>query len=141
MCVNDYFGKKLLNLPQKGVFLWHEGITPEYRGLYSAFWAIHNLDFDNIGYTLLKMNQKIDAGDIYVQGKGKDIDPFSQTHSYIGHKMIWDSLDSVETFLKNLEKDQAKPIIRQNYSDGYYTYPGLSDYFRMKCRLNKLKNH
>jgi len=69
MCINNYFGKKVRRIPKNGIFLWHEGITPEYKGLYSPFWAVHNLDFDRIGYTLLQMNDKYDAGTIYVQGQ------------------------------------------------------------------------
>lgn len=139
MCINDYFGSNLLNIPKLGVFLWHEGITPEYRGLYSPFWAIHNLDFNNIGYTLLRMNQKIDGGEIFVQGKAKDVNPFKQTHSYIGHKAIWDSLEEVEQFLINLENGNARSVDREKAVDNYYSYPGLSDYIRMQCRLKKLR--
>lgn len=139
MCVNDYFGKKILKIPKLGVYLWHEGITPEYRGLYSPFWAIHNLDFKNVGYTLLKMDSKIDAGQIYVQGRSKEFDPFRQTHSYIGHKAIWDSLVDVDNFLLKLESGDAKPIIRTDSQDGYYTYPGITDFIRQRMRLSKIR--
>ena len=138
MCINDYFGKQLLNIPKYGVYLWHEGITPEYRGLYSPFWAIHNLDFKNIGYTLLKMNQKIDAGEIYVQGRLNEFDPFKDQHGYIGHKAIWNSLDEVEQFLIDLQNEEAKPIVKQDSKDGYYTYPGITDFLRQRYRLAKL---
>jgi len=138
MCVNDYFGKKLLNIPKFGVFLWHEGITPEYRGLYSPFWAIHNLDFENIGYTLLKMNQKIDAGEIYAQGRLKNFNPFKDQHGYVGHKAIWSSLKAVGKFLIYLENGKAKPIDTKGRKENYYSYPGFSDYLRQRYRLYKL---
>jgi hypothetical protein len=39
LCINNYFGRQIRTIPKHGIFLWHEGITPEYRGLYSPFWA------------------------------------------------------------------------------------------------------
>ena len=85
MCIDVYLPKKLINIPRHGIFLWHEGITPEYRGVYSPFWALANKDYYNLGYTLLKMSTKLDAGDIYMQGGVKNIDPLIDWHSYIGH--------------------------------------------------------
>jgi methionyl-tRNA formyltransferase len=138
MCINDFFGKPLRALPKQGVFLWHEGYTPEYKGLYSPFWAVHNLDFERIGYTLLRMNGRLDAGEIYVQGTARDIDPFRQYHAYIGHKAILDSLPAVEQFLRDLEAGQAKPLDRAGAATAYYTYPGISDFIRQRMRL---RNH
>lgn len=137
MCINNFFGKKLRSIPRRGVLLWHEGITPEYRGLYSPFWAVHNLDFDRIGYTLLLMNERLDGGDIYVQGQVKEIDPYRQRHGYIGHKAIVDSLPDVARFIERFEKGEAEPIQRADAEDGYYTYPGMSDYLRQQRRLRR----
>ena len=36
MCVNDFFGKKIRAIPKYGGFIWHEGLTPEYKGLYCS---------------------------------------------------------------------------------------------------------
>ena len=76
MCINERFSERVRAIPRHGVFLWHEGITPEYRGLYSPFWAVHELDFGRIGYTLLRMNERFDAGEVFVQGPARDVDPF-----------------------------------------------------------------
>lgn len=137
MCVNDFFPKKLRQIPKYGVYLWHEGITPEYKGLYSPFWALYNKDYDNLGYTLLKMNDKIDAGEVYVQGKVKDIDLEKHGFSYIGHKAIYYSLEEVEGFLKKLEKNEHKNVHRKEAKQMVYTYPGIIDYFLMNQRLKK----
>ena len=137
MCVNDYFKKEILEIPEFGVYLWHEGITPEYRGLYSPFWAVKNLDFTNIGYTLLKMNKKIDGGEIFLQGKFEDFDISKHHHAYIGHKAIWSSLDAVDQFIIDLENGIAKPIQRSMEKQGYYTYPGFTDYIQQRRNVNK----
>ena len=135
MCINEYFGKELRSIPRFGVFLWHEGITPEYKGLWSPFWAIHNADYGRIGYTLLRMNDSYDAGEVFVQGRANDIDPLRHPAPYIGHKAIADSLPAVERFLADLEAGSARPIDRSDAPACYYTYPGISDLVRQRLRL------
>jgi hypothetical protein len=137
MCINNYFGKKLRSLPRLGVFLWHEGITPEYKGLYSPFWAVHNLDFANVGYTLLRMNDSYDAGEVFVQGTVADVDFVRHHHTYIGHKAIVDSLPQVKNFLTALERGEAKPIERIGAKGKNYTYPGISDFICQRLRLRR----
>ncbi len=138
MCVNNYFADELRGLFKHGVFLWHKGFTPEYRGLYSPFWAVANADFDRIGYTLLRMNESYDAGEVFVQGRVKDVDPFRDYHAFIGHKAIADSLPAVDTFLRELEAGTARPIDRSGADSNYYTYPGLSDFVRQRLMLRRL---
>jgi hypothetical protein len=138
MCVNNYFGDELRGLCKHGVFLWHEGITPEYRGLYSPFWAVANADFERIGYTLLRMNESYDAGEVFVQGRATDVDPFHDYHGFLGHKAIKDSLPAVERFLHELESGTARPIDRSGAESNYYTYPGLSDLVRQRLMLRRL---
>jgi hypothetical protein len=135
MCINEYFARPLRSIPRHGVLLWHEGVTPEYRGLYSPFWAAHNLDFERIGYTLLRMNDVYDAGEAFVQGQARDVDPVRHGHLYMGHKAIWDSLPEVERFLGELEEGSAKPVARPGAEPGVYTYPGLSDLVRQRRRI------
>lgn len=137
MCLNDFFPKKLRQIPKHGVYLWHEGITPEYKGLYSPFWTLYNKDYSNLGYTFLKMNNKIDAGEIYVQGKVKDINLEKHGFSYIGHKAIYDSLNEVKEFLEKLPKNQHQYLDRKGAKNKNYTYPGIIDYLLMDWRLKK----
>lgn len=134
MCIDVYLPKQLIDTPKYGTFLWHEGITPNYRGVYSPFWALVNKDYDNLGYTLLKMNSKLDAGEVYVQGKAENIDIMRDWHSYIGHKAVLDSLPQVEEFLKQLEANEHQPIDRSSIEDGYYSYPTASALLKLALR-------
>jgi len=128
VCVNEYFGARLRSIPRLGCYLWHEGITPEYRGLYSAFWAIKNRDYDKLGCTLLSMNDVIDGGPVYVQEIVGGFDLSRHTPGYIGHKAILDSLEKTGKFIEELEAGTATPIPMDGRVDGCYTYPGLTDY-------------
>lgn len=134
MCIDVYLPKNLIEIPKHGTFLWHEGITPNYRGVYSPFWALVNDDYENLGYTLLKMNSKLDAGEVYVQGKAENIHLTKDWHSYIGHKALIDSLPKVEEFLAELENERHTVIDRSNAEDGYYSYPTASAFLKLALK-------
>jgi len=43
---------------------YHPGILPWYRGSHCIFHAIRNKEFDKIGYTIHKVGEKVDTGEI-----------------------------------------------------------------------------
>jgi len=139
MCVNDYFGRKLREIPRLGCFLWHEGITPEYKGLFSPFWAIHNRELNLLGYSVLRMNHRYDEGEVFLQGPAVGVDPFIDSPHYIGHKAILDSLPAVKELLSRLEGGAAVPLPTANRKSAAYTYPGLSDGLRFAARRKRLR--
>lgn len=134
MCINEFFKREIRESPRLGSFLWHEGIVPEYKGLYSPFWAIHNREPELLGYSVLRMNGWYDEGEVYLQGRVTGINTNTDSPLYIGHKAILDSLPGVAIFLEELEGGTAKPILIQGRPSGTYTYPGLTDWIRMKNR-------
>jgi hypothetical protein len=134
MCIDVYLPQALREASRHGIFLWHEGITPAYRGVYSPFWALLNEDYRNIGYTLLKVNEKLDAGDIYLQARALSLDPTRDWHTYIGHKAILESLPQVELFLEQLESGRATPITRPDAVDCFYSYPTATALLRLAFR-------
>ena len=40
MCIDVYIPPTVLSIPRYGIFLWHEGITPEYRGVQFSILGI-----------------------------------------------------------------------------------------------------
>jgi|GEM_PF-1280256 len=134
-CIHQYFGKRLRSIPRLGAYLLHIGILPEYRGLYSPFWTMHNGDFDNFGYSLFRLNGDLDAGDSYVQGRLTNVDIAHDNHALIEYKAVFASLPGIERFLTDLENGTARPIERPNAVPGYYSYPGLTDYIRQRIRV------
>lgn len=131
VCVDVVFPDSLISAPRLGSYLWHEGITPEYRGVYSPFWALVNREYDMLGYTLLQMTMQLDAGAVFVQGRAKEIDPLSDWHNYIGHKAILDSLPETERFLKELEQGEHRPLERDGAKDALYSYPTASAFAKI----------
>lgn len=139
MCINEFFKREIREAPRLGSFLWHEGIVPEYKGLYSSFWAIHNREPELLGYSVLKMNSRYDEGEVYLQGQVAGVNPRTDSVLYIGHKAILDSLPAVAVFLDELERGTARPISTLDRRSGTYTYPGLSDWIRMRIRNRGLR--
>ena len=134
MCTDVRFPTPLLDAARLGTYLWHEGITPEYRGVYSPFWALFNEDYSRIGFTLLRMTDKLDGGPIYIQGPIVDCDFERDWHSYLGHKAILESLPAVDRFLAELGSGSHRAICRQGAQDRYYSYPTASALLRIVWR-------
>ena len=141
MCINEFFKRDIRESPRLGSFLWHEGIVPEYKGLYSPFWTIHNQETEMLGYSVLRMNGRYDDGEVYLQGQASGIDPKRDSPLYIGHKAILDSLPGVGVLLEELERGTAKPISIQGRASATYTYPGLTDWIRMQWQIRRPKPH
>jgi hypothetical protein len=47
----------------------HAGITPAYRGVHGAYWALANNDADRVGVTVHLVDKGIDTGDVLYQKK------------------------------------------------------------------------
>ncbi len=136
-CVSQYFESPYLEIPRLGTVLYHEGLTPEYKGLHTAFWALHNGDAQRIGYTLLQIDEEIDHGDPLAQGIGT-LDPNLIPYlAYAGHKTLADGLPDVEKALAALERGEKLAVNREKGSPKMYSYPGLSDQVRSWWRRRK----
>lgn len=138
MCINEFFRKEIRSIPRLGAFLWHEGLVPEYKGLYSPFWAIHNGEPNMLGYTVLRMNGRYDEGEVFLQDRIGGINIRKDSPPYIGHKAILDSLPHVARFFEELEKGTAKPMPVSGRASGSYTYPGLTDWLRYRRQVRRL---
>jgi Formyl transferase len=137
-CLNQFFGKLIRNVAPHGIFMWHVGITPEYKGLYSPFWTMYNRDFDNFGYSLIQLTDDLDGGAVYAQGRIHNVDVRRDNHVLIEHKAILASLNDLGQFLNAIERGSARPIVRPDAVEGYYSYPGLTDYIVQRWRVRRL---
>jgi hypothetical protein len=96
-------------------------------------WALMKKEFQHIGYTVLKANEKIDGGEILAQGiysiqQGENY----RTWSWIGHNAIISGLDDIRHCFRKLEKEKHFiPISMEGRKSGYYTWMGLSDFLRL----------
>jgi folate-dependent phosphoribosylglycinamide formyltransferase PurN len=61
--------KNILNCCNAKFINLHCGITPAYRGVHGAYWALVNNDIENCGVTIHQVDSGIDTGSIFYQQK------------------------------------------------------------------------
>ena len=62
----------------------HAGITPKYRNVHGAYWAIVNNDLDNCGVTVHLVDKGIDTGSIIFQ----QIIPVTQKDNFVTYPLL-----------------------------------------------------
>ena len=110
------------------------------RGNYTGVsWPSYNLvallnrHYDCVGYSLLKVDDSIDGGQILTQGSyqlepGEDY----RTWPFVGHKAILRALPEIETALDRLAVARSfTPLPQAARQSQYYTWMRLSKYLRI----------
>lgn len=65
-----WIGKKIRGLPTTKIVLGgHPGITPDYRGSHSAFWALYKGKPEDVGCTVFVLDDGVDSGDVVAQAQ------------------------------------------------------------------------
>src|SRR5215472_7870781 len=78
LMLHPILSKKTFTIPPLGMLVFHPGVTPEYRGPHSAFWATMNNEFWGIGWSLLRVDEGIDTRPVMAQGSCGAVDPIRQ---------------------------------------------------------------
>jgi len=140
-CSHIILKPALYNIPKLGTYIIHEGLTPEYKGLHTPLWALMKKDFQNIGYTVFKVNSKIDGGEILAQESYQlQTGENYRTWSWIGHNAIISGLENIRQHFTELEKNKYfVPLKTANRNDNYYTWMGLSNFLRLYFKNYWLK--
>ena len=120
-CISQLISPRICEIPKLGTFIYHEGLTPEYRGQHTVFWALANGDDDRIGYTLLRANKQLDGGEVYAQGRTR-LEPLASPMGYTGHWALFEGLPDVAQVLSQLEENRIQPIDTTSRKDAYYSY-------------------
>jgi len=74
--------REVFNMPARGTYVLHPGICPEYRNAHGCFWALVNRDHQRVGMTLLRVDEGVDTGPVYLQA-GCEIDEVREAHTVI----------------------------------------------------------
>jgi len=117
----------------------HSGITPKYRGLHGAYWALINKDKENCGVTVHLVDEGIDTGNILYQENITDIitnkDNF-MTYTYLqlakALPLLEKSIKSIQN--NNLNIQQPKHKVAKHL----YYHPTLWFYLYNRL-INRIK--
>ena len=131
------FNKRLIKLPKYGIINCHAGPLPKYRGGSPLNWQIINNE-KYFGITTIKMNSKIDGGDIinkkmfYLKNK-YNIQDLHRIANREFPKIVYDSICKI--ILKKVLKKQILP-------SSYYPQRTMDDsllFFKNKT-LKEIRN-
>jgi folate-dependent phosphoribosylglycinamide formyltransferase PurN len=122
--------KKILNAVDAIFINTHVGITPSYRGVHGAYWALVNRDYKNCGVTVHLVDEGIDTGGILYQDlieitKSDNIN----TYPYL---QIVKAIPLLKQAIKDVIKGCVKIRDIPVASSTLYTHPTLLEYFKNK---------
>jgi methionyl-tRNA formyltransferase len=130
VCISQYLRKPYQEIPRFGTVLYHEGLTPEYKGVHTAFWANARGEAHRIGYTLFRLTGEIDAGEPVAQGIGQVEPRLAKWIGYAGHRALIDGLPDVERALAAIAAGKTIAVDRTPGPARLFSYAGLSDEIR-----------
>ena len=130
--------KNIFSVAGSGTFVMHPGICPQYRNAHGCFWALANNDLDNVGMTLLKIDEGIDTGPVYGFYQSS-YDELRESHVVIQFRMVLDSLDDIRDRLLEIDEGSAQSIDTTGRRSAVWGQPWLTAYLRWKYRAKRRK--
>jgi formyl transferase-like protein len=131
----------VFNAATQGTFVLHPGICPEYRNAHGCFWALVNRDHARVGMTLLKVNEGVDTGPVYLQATCA-IDEVRESHTVIQYRVVLENLDAIGSVLRTIGEGQpGTPIDTTGRRSATWGQPRLSDYVRWKWEARRSRRH
>jgi len=105
----------------------HMGITPKYRGVHGAYWALVNGDPDNCGVTIHLVDKGIDTGGILYQDI-INIEKYDNLNTYPIHQMA-KALPLMKTALNDI-KEKRINIKNGAHPSRLWYHPTLFEYVK-----------
>lgn len=112
---------------------WHTGITPEYRGAKSEFWALYNGEPELVGLTLHIVDAGIDTGDPVAQHR-LEVTPADDEHT-LRAKAIRAAVPLLEEVVRRWRAGELPRIDTAGRRNGHYSTPSMFQYMALHRRL------
>lgn len=129
--------KRIFTLPRIGTFVMHPGICPEYRNAHGCFWALACGDEQNVGMTLLKVDEGVDTGPIYGFYRYQ-FDAQNESHFRIQTRVVTENLDAVRDKLIEIVRGTAVPIDVNGRKSGVWGHPWMTKYIGWRRRARSV---
>jgi hypothetical protein len=124
----------LARLPN-GMLNLHTGYLPDYRGVKSEFWALHNEEPERAGWTLHFMTPELDAGDIVLQRRVPASD--GESPGSLRARLVRDAIPAIAALVRRVRREGTVALERrpQDHSVArYYSAPEWRDWWRWRRR-------
>jgi len=135
-----WVGKRVREIPRKkAVIGGHPGLTPNYRGSHSAFWAIYKNRPEDVGCSVFWLDAGVDTGDLVTQERI----PIEEGDSYF--TLCWKGMVRIAEIQAQVacELDNGTPIPRTPHKeippDSEFDVPTLMEYIRYRLRQKQVR--
>lgn len=128
--------EEIYEIPNRGTFVFHPGICPEYRNAHGCFWALAKRDMDRVGMTLLRIDEGVDTGPVYGYFTYA-FDEVEESHTVIQNRVVLDNLDAIRTRLLEALGGEREPIDTSRSRSAVWGQPWLSAYLRWKWNARR----
>jgi methionyl-tRNA formyltransferase len=126
--------RAIYSVPRLGTFVLHPGICPQYRNAHGCFWALASGDPDNVGLTLLAIDDGIDTGPVYGYYRCP-LDPLRESHVRIQQRVYLENADAIRDRLLAIAAGRAAPLPVADVPSRNWGQPWLSAYLRYRRKL------
>ncbi|WP_276133832.1 formyltransferase family protein [Polluticoccus soli] len=136
---NGYISPKVFTIPRHGMLNIHHEILPDYQNAQSIIWQLYNGSAET-GYTIHKIDARIDTGDILLQEHVsiKFRDSLAETVTATLAEVFDRSAQGLKKLLENFHRyyDNARP----QGTGKKYTTPSYRQYFTILQNFKRLRN-
>jgi methionyl-tRNA formyltransferase len=129
----------IFRLARAGAFALHPGICPEYRNAHGCFWALVNRDLSHVGMSLIKIDEGVDTGPVYLHATCP-FDEVNESHSIIQYRVVYENLDAIAHMLLSFCRGEATPLATAGRRSAAWGQPRLSAYLRWKSTARQVRN-
>lgn len=135
-----WIGKAVRNIPRTRIVLGgHPGLTPNYRGSHSAFWALYRNQPEDVGCTAFVLDEGVDTGDIVAQRRL----PIEEGDSFVtlGWKGMITTAEMQAQVLADFDAGVAIPRRPVDHvpENSEFDNPTLGEYLTYKSRQHAVR--
>ncbi len=127
---------QIFSTAKVGTFVIHPGICPQYRNAHGCFWALANNDLENVGGTLLEIDEGIDTGPVHTYLRA-DFDEVNESHIVIQQRMLLDNLDHLAAAFQGVFNGTLPSVNTEGRPSQEWGQPWLTAYLRWKWRARQ----
>nr|WP_298998227.1 formyltransferase family protein [uncultured Allomuricauda sp.] len=137
---NPYIGRKIYNVPQKGMINLHYEELPQYQNAIGVVWQLYNLS-SNTGYTIHQIDKHIDTGDILLCEKVPITFQKTLEDTVAGtYAKVWlESAEKLKLVLQNFDDFVSKKKKQENGTK--YTTPTIYQFCKILLNHQKLRKN
>jgi methionyl-tRNA formyltransferase len=136
---NSYIPKKIFTQAKHGMINIHGEVLPDFQNAQSVIWQLYENRAET-GYTIHRIDSKIDTGDILKMEKYPIIfkDTFENTVRAMADETLAKAGNGLVDVINHFEQylKEAKPQGKGKT----YTTPSIKEFWRMKSNFKKLKS-